>query len=149
MVFSAKNFIAGMLSFYVALRTGLENPAWSAVTTYIMAQPHAGASLSNASYRPIGTLVGACAAIFMAPPLVEAPALLSLTLAAWLVRVFVSLADRTPRDYRKLQRMPSLSSRHADGCRMLFYDRRAQRFVPADMAFNSIGAISPPLNAAV
>ena len=100
LVFSAKSFLAGMLALYVALLTGLENPAWSVVTAYIVAQPHAGAALSKAGYRLVGTFIGAWAAILMVPPLVHAPALLGLSIAAWLgACVFASLADRSPRGY--------------------------------------------------
>lgn len=100
LVFSTKSFLAGMLALYVALLTGLENPAWSVVTAYIVAQPHAGAALSKAGYRLVGTFIGAWAAILMVPPLVHAPALLGLSIAAWLgACVFASLADRSPRGY--------------------------------------------------
>ncbi len=99
-VFSAKNFLAGMLALYIALRSGLENPAWSVVTAYIVAQPHAGASISKATYRVCGTVAGACAAVLMVPPLVQMPALLNAGIALWLgVCVAVSVADRTPRSY--------------------------------------------------
>lgn len=99
-IFSAKNFIAGMWALYVALASGLENPAWAVVTAYIVAQPHSGASLSKATFRIAGTFVGVCAAIFMIPPLVQSPPLLNLTLAIWLgACVTASLIDRTSRSY--------------------------------------------------
>ncbi|WP_043114463.1 FUSC family protein [Solimonas soli] len=100
LLFSAKNFLAGMLALYIALRAGLGSPAWSVVTAYIVAQPHAGASLSKATYRVCGTFVGACASIFLVPPLVQTPAMLILAVAAWLgFCVFASIVDRTARGY--------------------------------------------------
>jgi len=99
-IFSGKNLIAGMCALYIALAAGLENPAWAVVTAYIVAQPHAGASLSKATFRLAGTFVGVCVAIFMVPPLVQTPALLNLTLAIWLgICVAASLIDRTSRSY--------------------------------------------------
>lgn len=99
-LFSLKNFLAGMLALYIALRSGLENPAWSVVTAYIVAQPHAGATVSKGVYRMCGTFAGACASVFMVPPLVQTPALLLLAIAAWLALcVFLQLVDRTARGY--------------------------------------------------
>ncbi|WP_454844524.1 FUSC family protein [Pseudomonas veronii] len=99
-VFSLKNFLSGMIALYIALAAGFENPAWAVVTAYVVAQPHAGASLSKATYRVGGTFVGACAAIFMVPPLVQTPLLLSLVLAVWLgACVSASMIDRSARSY--------------------------------------------------
>lgn len=99
-IFSLKCYIAGMLAMYVALRIGLERPYWAFLTSYIVAQPLAGAVISKAFFRIIGTLVGAAAAIVMVPPLVNAPAMLTLAIACWLALcVYVSLLDRTPRSY--------------------------------------------------
>ncbi len=99
-LFSLKCFLAAMLALYIALRIGLERPYWAFLTSYIVAQPLAGAVISKAVFRTIGTLVGAAAAVFMVPPLVNAPALLTLAIASWLALcVYVSLLDRTPRSY--------------------------------------------------
>jgi len=99
-IFSLKSFLAGMLALYIALRAGLENPAWSVVTAYIVAQPHAGATVSKGVYRMCGTFVGACASVFMVPPLVQTPLLLGLAIAAWLgACVFLHMLDRTARGY--------------------------------------------------
>lgn len=100
LLFSIKSFIAGMLALYAALAADLANPAWSVVTAYIVAQSHAGASVSKATWRVLGTFVGACASILMVPPLVQTPFLLSLVIASWLgLCVFFSVADRTSRGY--------------------------------------------------
>jgi uncharacterized membrane protein YccC len=99
-IFSCKCLLAGMLALYIAFRAGLENPAWSVVTAYIVAQPHAGATVSKGIFRMCGTFVGACAAVFMVPPLVQTPALLCVAIALWLaVCVFLQLTDRTARGY--------------------------------------------------
>lgn len=99
-IFSIKSFLAAMIALYIALAAGLDNPAWSVVTAYVVAQSHAGASLSKASYRIAGTFVGAMVSIFIVPPLVQHPILLSLAISLWLgVCVSLSLIDRTARSY--------------------------------------------------
>jgi uncharacterized membrane protein YccC len=89
-----------MLALYVAFSIGLERPYWAFLTSYIVAQPMAGAVISKAVFRAVGTLVGAMFAVAIVPPLVNAPELLVLAMASWLALcVFVSLMDRTPRSY--------------------------------------------------
>lgn len=99
-LFSLKCFAAAMLALFIALSIGLERPYWAFLTSYIVAQPLAGAVISKAVFRVMGTLVGAIFAVAIVPPLVNAPELLSLAMALWLALcVFVSLLDRTPRSY--------------------------------------------------
>ncbi|CAN5371519.1 FUSC family protein [soil metagenome] len=98
--FSLKSFIAAMLAYYIALRIGLNRPYWAIITCYIVAQPLAGAVLSKAVFRMIGTAIGGTVAIILVPNLVSIPELLSLALALWLgLCTYVSLLDRTPRSY--------------------------------------------------
>ncbi|WP_442802195.1 FUSC family protein [Sphingobium sp. CR2-8] len=99
-LFSVKCLAAAILALYVAYSIGLERPYWAFLTSYIVAQPMAGAVISKAVFRAIGTLVGATFAVAIVPPLVNAPELLVLAMASWLALcVFVSLLDRTPRSY--------------------------------------------------
>ncbi|MCW1430175.1 FUSC family protein [Novosphingobium sp. JCM 18896] len=99
-IFALKCFAAAMLALYVAFSIGLERPYWAFLTAFIVAQPLAGAVISKAVFRLVGTFVGAVAAVVMVPTLVNAPELLALAIASWLgLCVFVSLLDRTPRSY--------------------------------------------------
>jgi uncharacterized membrane protein YccC len=99
-LFSVKCLIAAMLAYYIALRIGLTRPYWAVTTSYIVAQPMAGAVLSKAVFRLAGTVLGATAAVVLVPNLVNAPELLSLALALWLgACLYISLLDRTPRAY--------------------------------------------------
>lgn len=99
-LFSVKCLIAAMLAYYIALQIGLTRPYWAVTTSYIVAQPLAGAALSKAAFRVMGTILGAAAAVVLVPNLVNAPELLSLGLALWLgVCLYISLLDRTPRAY--------------------------------------------------
>jgi uncharacterized membrane protein YccC len=99
-LFSVKCFVAATLAYYIALRIGLTRPYWAVTTSYIVAQPLAGAVLSKAVFRVAGTVLGATAAVVLVPNLVNAPELLSIALALWLgVCLYISLLDRTPRAY--------------------------------------------------
>jgi uncharacterized membrane protein YccC len=99
-VFSIKCFAAAMLAYYIALRIGLSRPTWAVTTSYIVAQPLAGAVLSKAAFRIVGTILGAAAAVILVPSFVNEPAALSLGLALWLgLCLYFSLLDRTPRAY--------------------------------------------------
>ena len=99
-VFSLKAYAAAMLATYLALSIGLQRPYWAFLTSYIVAQPLAGAVVSKALFRVVGTFTGALAAVLMVPALDNAPELLTLAIGLWLgLCVFVSLLDRTPRAY--------------------------------------------------
>lgn len=99
-LFSTKCFAAVVLAHYVAVRIGLERPYWADVTTYFVAQPLAGAVLSKAVFRLVGTVMGAGAAVLLVPTLVTEPLVLSAGLAAWIgLCVYVSLLERSPRAY--------------------------------------------------
>ncbi|WP_404710925.1 FUSC family protein [Sphingomonas sp. MMS24-J13] len=99
-LFSVKCFVAAMLAYYVALRIGLIRPYWAVTTSYIVAQPFAGAVLSKAVFRLMGTILGATAAVALVPSFVNEPAVLVCALALWLsFCLYLSLLDRTPRSY--------------------------------------------------
>lgn len=99
-LFALKVYAAAMLALYVALWIGLPRPYWAVMTSFIIAQPLAGAVLSKAVFRVMGTIAGAAAAVVMVPPLSNAPELLSLAIALWLALcIFIALLDRTPRAY--------------------------------------------------
>ncbi len=98
--FSLKSLVAAVIAYYIALRIGLNRPYWAVITCYIVAQPLAGAVLSKAVFRMMGTAIGAIAAILLVPNLVNVPEVLSLALALWLgLCTYLSLLDRTPRSY--------------------------------------------------
>jgi uncharacterized membrane protein YccC len=99
-LFATKTFAAALLAFWIALRVGLERPYWAVTTCFIVAQPLAGAVLSKALFRLIGTFLGAAVAVLEVPVLVNAPELLTLALALWLgLCTYVSVLDRSPRAY--------------------------------------------------
>lgn len=99
-IFSLKCFAAAMLATFVAFSIGLERPYWAFLTAYIVSGPLAGAVVSRAMFRLIGTVGGATFAVFIVPPLVQSPVLLVAAMALWLgLCVFLSLLDRSPSSY--------------------------------------------------
>jgi uncharacterized membrane protein YccC len=99
-LFSSKCFVAAIIAYAIALQMDLDRPYWAVMTTYLVAQPFAGAVVSKSLYRIAGTLIGAAMAVFLIPPLVDAQPLLVLALSGWLgLCVYVALLDRTPRSY--------------------------------------------------
>jgi uncharacterized membrane protein YccC len=99
-LFSVKCYLAAMLAYYIALKIGLQRPYWAVTTSYIVAQPLAGAVLSKAAFRVGGTVLGATAAVLLVPSFVNEPMVLGLALALWLgACLYLSLLDRSPRAY--------------------------------------------------
>ncbi|GGN42491.1 hypothetical protein GCM10011349_05610 [Novosphingobium indicum] len=99
-VFSLKCYAAAMLATFVAFSIGLERPYWAFLTAYIVSGPLAGAVVSRALFRLIGTSVGAAFAVLVVPLFVQQPVLLVTAMASWLgLCVFLSLLDRKPTSY--------------------------------------------------
>ena len=99
-VFSLKCYIAAMLATFIAFSIGLERPSWAFLTAYIVSGPLAGAVVSRALFRLIGSFVGACFSILVVPPLAHSPVLLVTAMTCWLgACVFLSLLDRKPTSY--------------------------------------------------
>jgi uncharacterized membrane protein YccC len=98
--FAMANTAAVLSALYIALAFDLERPYWAMFTVFIIAKPMSGAVRSKAIYRFAGTVAGAAVAVFLVPPLVQAPVLLCLALSAWVgTCLYFSLLDRTPRSY--------------------------------------------------
>jgi uncharacterized membrane protein YccC len=88
-VFAIKTFAAAIIALYLAMSLDLPRPYWALGTVYITSQVLAGATRSKAFYRVCGTVLGACVSVALVPNLVNAPVLLSLTIALWVI--FVSI----------------------------------------------------------
>lgn len=99
-LYSAKALLAALLALYIALALPLDNPYWAMASVYIVSHPLSGATRSKSIFRALGTLLGACAAVAMVPPLAHQPVMLSLAIGLWVgVLLYLSLLDRTPRSY--------------------------------------------------
>jgi uncharacterized membrane protein YccC len=99
-LFSVKCFVAAMIAYYVSLSIGFSQPVWAITTVYLVSQPLAGAVLSKALYRLLGTFLGGAAAVVFLPAFVNEPLVLSFVLALWLgLCVYIAQVDRRPRSY--------------------------------------------------
>lgn len=102
-VFSAKVFAAALLALFIAFATGMQRPAWSMLTVYIVASPYAGMVQSKALYRVAGTIVGGAVAVAAVTAFIGAPPLLCLVLAGWVgACVYAAMVIRPPRNYATL-----------------------------------------------
>jgi len=82
--FTARTFGAGMLALFIALALGLDEPKWSLMTVYIVAQPLGGMVLAKGIYRLLGTLAGAAMAVLLVAMLAQLHGAFFLALAVWL-----------------------------------------------------------------
>src|SRR5690242_18692607 len=99
-VFSLRTFAAAMLAFSIALLLDMPRPYWAMASVYITSSQLTAATHSKAVYRILGTLIGAAGTIILVPNLVNAPELLSLSIALWVgTCLYLSLIDGTPRSY--------------------------------------------------
>ncbi|KPC54753.1 FUSC family protein [Amantichitinum ursilacus] len=99
-LFSGKTFAAAILALYIALALGLPRPYWAMSAVYVVSHPLSGATRSKALYRTLGTLLGASAAVWFVPALIDAPLILSAVVALWTgTLLYLSMLDRTPRSY--------------------------------------------------
>lgn len=98
--FSCKAFVGAMLAMYVASLAGIPRPFWAMLTSYIVAAPFAGHVRSKALFRLLGTALGCIATLLFLPPLLAAPELATLAIAAWVgLCLYLSLRDRSARSY--------------------------------------------------
>ncbi len=98
--YGVRTFGASMIALYIALLMQLPRPYWAMATVYIVSSPFVGPTSSKALYRAVGTLLGAGGAIFLVPPLVQSPLLLSIAIALWTgTLLFLSLNLRTANNY--------------------------------------------------
>jgi uncharacterized membrane protein YccC len=66
LLFGLRLWVSVCLSLYVAFTLELSEPSWAATTAALVCQPVLGASLRKASFRMIGTVVGAIGIVILA-----------------------------------------------------------------------------------
>jgi uncharacterized membrane protein YccC len=94
------NVAAVLSALYVAFWLDLDRPYWAMFSVFIVSKPLSGAVRAKGMYRLAGTLIGASMSVFLVPPLVQAPVLLSLAVSLWIgLCLFFALQDRTPSSY--------------------------------------------------
>ncbi|PWB32820.1 fusaric acid resistance protein [Pseudomonas sp. SDI] len=82
--FAIKTLLGGGLALWLALRWGLEQPAWALMTAFIVAQPLSGMVLQKGLARLFGTLVGTLMSVAFIGVFAQTPWLFLLALALWL-----------------------------------------------------------------
>lgn len=82
--FAIKTLLGGGLALWLALRWGLEQPAWALMTAFIVAQPLSGMVVQKGLARLAGTLVGTFMSVVFIGLFAQTPWLFLLTLALWL-----------------------------------------------------------------
>ncbi|CAI8808296.1 FUSC family protein [Pseudomonas sp. IT-P218] len=82
--FAIKTLIGGGVALWLALRWGLEQPAWALMTAFIVAQPLSGMVLQKGLARLLGTLVGTIMSVVFMGVFAQTPWLFLLALALWL-----------------------------------------------------------------
>ncbi|WP_460421790.1 FUSC family protein [Pseudomonas sp. ZL2] len=82
--FALKTLLGGGLALWLALRWGLEQPAWALMTAFIVAQPLSGMVVQKGLARLLGTLVGTVMSVLFIGAFAQTPWLFLLALALWL-----------------------------------------------------------------
>lgn len=82
--FAIKTVLGGGVALWLALRWGLEQPAWALMTSIIVAQPLSGMVLQKGLARLLGTLVGTIMSVLFIGLFAQTPWLFLLALALWL-----------------------------------------------------------------
>jgi uncharacterized membrane protein YccC len=91
------DYVALLLALYIAFWLGLDDPRWSFLTVFVVAQPDSGLVLAKSFYRILGTIAGlfvATALVFILPQYGE---LFLIAVAIWIC--FCSFAARAVRSF--------------------------------------------------
>ncbi|MDF7674985.1 FUSC family protein [Acetobacteraceae bacterium ESL0709] len=83
-LFAFRTTVATCVALGIAFWMELDNPTWSAITVWTVAQLNRGESLSKARWRIIGTFFGAFAAIVITGLMPQSPWLYYPTIALWI-----------------------------------------------------------------
>jgi uncharacterized membrane protein YccC len=83
-IFAAKTAASGLLALLIAFTFNLDQPKWTLLTVFIVAQPQSGLVLAKSFYRIIGTFVGAAVALLLVSLFAQERVLFLGSLAVWL-----------------------------------------------------------------
>src|SRR6266446_10866759 len=99
-IFAAKTTASALLALWIAFAFNLDQPKWTLLTVFIVAQPQSGLVLAKSFYRIIGTLVGAAGALLLVSLFAQERVLFLGTLAVWIgLCTFASLLARNFAGY--------------------------------------------------
>jgi uncharacterized membrane protein YccC len=97
LVFAFKAFAAGILALFLAFWLGLDEPKWTLLTVFIVAQPESGLVLAKGFYRILGTIGGVLMTIAFVFAFSQSGELFLAALAVWLG--FCNFAARATRNF--------------------------------------------------
>src|SRR5215472_1237368 len=83
-IFAAKTTASGLIALLVAFAFQLDQPQWTLLTVFIVAQPQSGLVLAKSFYRIIGTLLGAAVALVFVALFAQERVLFLGALALWI-----------------------------------------------------------------
>ncbi len=83
-VFSGKTFAAALIALFISFWLGLDEPYWSLLTVFIVAQPDSGLVLAKGFYRLCGTAVGILVTTALVFGLAQYGELFIASLAVWI-----------------------------------------------------------------
>src|SRR5258707_2421493 len=84
MIFATKTTASGLIALLVAFTFNLDQPQWTLLTVFIVAQPQSGLVLAKSFYRIIGTLIGAAVALLFVALFAQERVLFLGALALWI-----------------------------------------------------------------
>jgi uncharacterized membrane protein YccC len=97
LTFALKTYVASMLALYIAFWLGLDDPRWSFLTVFIVAQPDSGLVLAKSFYRILGSIAGLVVTIGLVFALAQYGELFVAALAIWIC--FCNFAARAVRNF--------------------------------------------------
>src|ERR1700739_3029370 len=83
LMFGLRLWAAVCLTLYVSFWLELDSPYWAATTAAIVCQPSLGASLRKASFRVVGTIIGATVIVALTAAFPQSRVGFLLALALW------------------------------------------------------------------
>jgi uncharacterized membrane protein YccC len=96
-IFAAKTTLSALLALLVAFTFNLDQPKWSVLTVFIVAQPASGLVLAKSFHRIVGTLVGAAVALLLVALFAQQRVLFIGTIALWIG--FCTFAAKYARNF--------------------------------------------------
>jgi uncharacterized membrane protein YccC len=97
LTFAVKTYVASLLALYIAFWLALDDPRWSFLTVFIVAQPDSGPVLTKSFYRILGTIVGLFVTTALVFALAQYGELFVIAVAIWIC--LCNFAARAVRNF--------------------------------------------------
>ena len=97
LTFAVKTYVASLLALYIAFWLALDDPRWSFLTVFIVAQPDSGPVLTKSFYRILGTIAGLFVTTALVFALAQYGELFVIAVAIWIC--LCNFAARAVRNF--------------------------------------------------